>query len=166
MALAKTGDRAAVHEFIAGVKSPTRRRDAETLVELIERVTGLEPALWGTIVGFGSYPYTYESGREGDAAAIGFAPRAAATTIYLLDGVGAHEDQLAKLGPHTTGVGCLYIKDLQKVDLDVLSEIIGDTYRALAAGTYGKRARDTSRPDATGTPGTTSSGPTPSGTAA
>ena len=144
MALAQTGDRAAVHEFVAGVKSAVRRRDAETLIELIEQETGLDPALWGTIVGFGSYHYRYESGREGDAAAVGFAPRAGASTIYLFDGVAAHEPQLAKLGPHTTGVGCLYIKDLQKVDLNVLREIIGDTYRALTAGTYGELARDTS----------------------
>ena len=145
MALAQTGGRSAVHEFIAGVKNSVRRRDAETLIELIEQETGLEPALWGTIVGFGSYHYRYVSGREGDAAAIGFAPRSTASTIYLFDGVAAHEAQLAKLGPHTTGVGCLYIKDLQKVDLNVLREIIGDTYRALAAGTYGELARDTSR---------------------
>lgn len=150
MALAQTGDRAAVHEFIASVKNSVRRRDAETLVELIEHETGLEPALWGTIVGFGSYHYRYESGREGDGPAIGFAPRATASTIYLFDGVAARKAALAKLGPHTTGVGCLYIKDLQKVDLTVLSEIIGDTYQALAAGTYGELARDTSHaPDNT-----------------
>ncbi len=131
-----------VRDFIAKVEPERRRRDAETLLELFSRVTGVEPTLSGTIVGFGSYHYRYESGREGDTAAVAFAPRKAASTIYLVDGVGAHTEELARLGPHTTGVGCLYLKDVSAVDLDVLSEIVGGSYRTLTGGVHTQRARD------------------------
>jgi len=138
----ETGVPAEVREFIAKVQPERRRRDAETLLELFTRVTGAEPTLWGTIIGFGWYHYKYESGREGETAAVGFAPRKAATSVYLVDGVGAHTEELARLGPHTTGVGCLYLKDVSAVDLDVLAEIVGGAYRTLTAGVYTKRARD------------------------
>jgi hypothetical protein len=131
-----------VREFVAKVQPERRRRDAETLLELIGRETGEEPRLWGSIIGFGSYHYKYESGREGDTAAVGFAPRKAASVIYLVDGVGAHAEELAGLGPHTTGVGCLYLKDVSAVDLDVLAGIVRGSYRALTAGVYPKRARE------------------------
>jgi hypothetical protein len=94
------------------------------------------------VIGFGQYHYKYASGRQGDAVAAGFAPRKAATTIYLMDGIGRYEQQLEQLGPHTTGVGCLYIKDLDKIDLAVLEGIITESYRTLTAGTYGRRARE------------------------
>ena len=133
---------AEVRDFIAKVEPERRRRDAETLLELFSRVTEAEPKLWGTIVGFGSYHYKYESGREGDTAAVSFAPRKAASTVYLVDGVGAHTEELARLGPHTTGVGCLYLKDVSAVDLDVLAEIVGSSYGTLSGGVYTQRARD------------------------
>jgi hypothetical protein len=132
-----------VAEFIAGVMPDVRRRDAETLIELMARVTGEEPRMWGpTIIGFGQYHYKYASGREGDAGAAGFSPRKAATTIYLPDGVGAYEAKLRDLGPHTTGVGCLYIKKLDDVDLAVLESIIDESYRTVTAGTFGHRAAE------------------------
>src|SRR6476469_9132394 len=134
-----------VHEFIARVTPDRRRRDAETLLEVFSRVTGERPTLWGSIVGFGSYHYRYDSGREGDTAAVAFAPRKAASVVYIVDGVGAHTEELARLGPHTTGVGCLYLKDVSAVDLDVLAEIVGGAYRTLTAGVYTKRARDGGR---------------------
>jgi hypothetical protein len=93
--------------------------------------------------------HKYQSGREGDVAAAGFAPHKAATTIYLVDGVGRYEQQLERLGPHTTGVGCLYIKDLDKVDLAVLENIVAESYRTLTRDTYTLRAREgTSAPRA------------------
>jgi hypothetical protein len=119
-----------------------RARDARRLVDLMREATGEDPALRGTIVGFGEYHYRYDSGREGDAPAAGFSPRRQASTIYLLDGVAAHEDALARLGPHSTGVGCVYIKDLDAVDLAVLAEIVAASYRTLTAGTFGSRARE------------------------
>ena len=132
-----------VEEFIAGVTPAVRRRDAETLVALMRRATGHEPVLWtGGIIGFGNYHYRYETGREGDAGAAGFAPRKAASTVYLPDGVGAHADKLERLGPHTTGLVCVYLKDLSKVDLEVLEQVVGDSFRAVTAGTFTQRARD------------------------
>ena len=131
-----------VRTYLAGVTPEKRRRDAERLLELMARVTGEPPQLWGSIIGFGQYHYKYPSGREGDVAAAGFAPRKASTTIYLVDGVGRYEQQLERLGPHTTGVGCLYIKDLDKIDLSVLEAIVDESYRTVTAGTYMLRARE------------------------
>ncbi|WP_410791811.1 DUF1801 domain-containing protein [Kribbella sp. C-35] len=133
-----------VESHLAKVRSATRRRDAETMIELMRRVTGEEPRMWATVVGFGEYHYRYESGREGDAPAAGFAPRSTATTVYLNDGVGAHADLLEKLGPHTTGVGCVYIKKLDEIDLDVLETVVRRSYQNLTAGTYPHRARESS----------------------
>ena len=132
-----------VAAYIQAIPSPARRRDAETVLGLMERVTGEQPRMWGSsIVGFGGYHYRYESGREGDGPAASFSARKAALTVYLNDGVGAHEDLLSRLGPHTTSVACLYIKDLSSVDPAVLEEIVRSSYRTLTAGTYGGRARD------------------------
>ncbi|KRE23067.1 DUF1801 domain-containing protein [Agromyces sp. Soil535] len=132
-----------VRAFLDRVQHPVRRRDADTMLELMEQVTGQPARMWGTsIVGFGSYHYHYESGREGDAPAAGFSPRRGATTVYLADGVGPHPDLLERLGPHTTGVGCLYLKDLEQVDLGVLEALVRASYETLSAGTYGRRARE------------------------
>lgn len=135
-----------VQAFIEEVEDPRRRRDAETLLDLFGRATGQQPHLWKSIVGYGEYHYEYASGRKGDAPAAGFSPRRAATTIYLSDGVNAHTELLEKLGPHTTGVGCLYLKDLEAVDLDVLEEIVRSSYAALTAGTFTNRAREGGQP--------------------
>ena len=135
-----------MRDYLAAISSAVRRRDAETMIELMRRATGEEPKLWGSIVGFGEYHYKYESGREGDSAAAGFAARKPATTIYVTDGVDAHADLLARLGPHTTGVSCIYVKDLSQVDLDVLETIVARSYAALTAGTYTNRARDSPNP--------------------
>ena len=122
-------DDESVQSFLDGVTPEKRRRDAETLLALMGRVTGESPRLWGTIVGFGNYHYRYTSGREGDTAAVSFSPRKAATTIYLVDGVDRYQTQLQRLGPHKTGVGCLYLKDLAEIDLEVLEEIVTASYR-------------------------------------
>ena len=88
--------------------------------------------------------YRYDSGREGDCPAVGFAARKAATVVYLMDGVGAHRRH-ARLGPHTTGVGCLYLKDVGAVDAGVLHDMVAGSFRTLTAGTYTMRARDNGR---------------------
>lgn len=133
----------AVRAHLDTVASETRRRDADTLLELMGRITGEEPRMWGpSIIGFGSYHYKYASGREGDAPAAGFSPRKAATSVYLPDGVGTYAKQLARLGEHRVGVGCLYLKDLRKVDLEVLESIIAESHRAVTAGTFGQRAAE------------------------
>lgn len=136
---------ASVSDFIAGVAKPVRRRDAETLVALMERLTGEKPRMWGpSIIGFGQYQYEYPSGLEGIAGAMGFAPRAAATTIYLPEGTGAHTERLARLGPHTNSLVCVYIKDLEAINLDVLEEILVASYKTLTAGVFEYRAKESS----------------------
>lgn len=120
-----------VGEFIESVTSPVRRRDAHTLRELHSKITGLDPVMWGpSIIGYGSHHYRYATGHEGDMPAAAFSPRTAATTFYLygqLDG----DDLLATLGPHRRGVGCLYVTNLQRVDMDVLEQLIRRSYEAL-----------------------------------
>ncbi len=102
-----------------------------------------EPArLLGTVIGCGRYDYRYESGRSGNGPAIAFAPRKPAAVVYLMDGNCAHSSRLAKLGPHTAGVGCLYLKDLEAVDLSVLRSILERSYATLTESTYTNRARD------------------------
>jgi hypothetical protein len=120
--------------FIADVTPERRRRDAETLTALMQEISGREPVLWGTIIGFGACHYLYPTGTEGDTGLLGFAPRKAATTLYLLDGVERHADALASLGPHTTGKGCLYLKDLERIDLDVLRGILTRSLEWAEAG--------------------------------
>ncbi|MFC4137848.1 MULTISPECIES: DUF1801 domain-containing protein [unclassified Microbacterium] len=117
-----------VATFVAGVTPVKRRRDAETLTALLQEISGREPELWGTIVGFGGCHYRYPTGTEGDMPLLAFAPRKTASTIYL-ESTTAHADDLARLGPHSTGVGCLYIKDLEEVDLDVLRDILTASLR-------------------------------------
>ena len=131
-----------VRTYLDGITSAVRRRDAHTMVDLIAGATGEAPHMWGTIVGFGSFHYRYDSGREGDAPAAAFSARKTATTVYVMDGVAAHAELLATLGPHTTGVGCIYLRDLTTVDLDVPRAIVTASYATLVAGTYPHRARD------------------------
>lgn len=131
-----------VAEFVAKVAPAKRRRDAETLLALFSRATGLEPELHGTIIGYGQYHYRYESGHEGTSAAAGFSPRKAATSVYLSDGTAAHAERLARLGPHRAAVGCLYLTDLEQNDLEVLEEIVRASFTTLSRGVYGRRARE------------------------
>lgn len=129
MAVNKTKPTAAsVEEFIAAVPDPQKREDARTLTAMMSRLSGEKPYMWGsTIVGFGTYRYKYDSGREGEAGRIGFSPRAKEHVIYLIDGYAGKEAQLARLGKHRIGKSCLYIKKLSDVDQGVLEEMIRDT---------------------------------------
>jgi hypothetical protein len=120
-----------VAEFLAAIPDERRRADAERLTALMQEVTGEKPTLWGGgIVGFGSYHYKYASGHEGDAALASFAPRKQHLVVYL---VGEFEDRyaatLARLGPHQTGKGCLYLKRLADVDEDALRELVDRSVR-------------------------------------
>ena len=111
-----------VPEFINGITDETRRADAKVLVKLMQSATGKKAQMWGpSIIGFGSYHYKYESGREGDMPLVGFSPRKAATVLY---GMGEGKALLAKLGKHTTGKGCVYIKKLADVDHQVLEAVL------------------------------------------
>lgn len=130
-----------VASFIAEVTPAKRQRDAHALVDMMREISGREPALWGTIVGFGKCHYRYPTGNEGDMPVLAFAPRKTASTIYL-DSIEAHEQALAELGPHSSGVGCLYIKDLEQVDEAVLRGILERTL-AYVEGGGGEYARIT-----------------------
>ena len=121
-----------VADFLAGVTDPKRRADAQAVTALMAEVTGAEPTMWGTsIVGFGAYHYRYASGRGGDWPAVGFSPRKQALTIYLSAGFHGHDDLLGRLGPHTTGRSCLYVKRLADVDPAVLGELVAAGFRGL-----------------------------------
>ncbi len=112
-------------DFIAAVPDPVRRADAEIVCEMMARLTGDEPRMWGpSIIGFGSYRYKYDSGRSGEMCRIGFSPRKAELVLYVLDGNADQSDILARLGKHKTGKGCLYIRRLADVDADVLEAIV------------------------------------------
>ena len=111
--------------FIDALTDETRRADAKALVKLMQSATGEKPKMWGpSIIGFGSHHYTYESGREGDMPMAGFSPRKAATVLYGLMGSGESAALLAKLGKHTTGKGCLYVRKLADVDRKVLEALV------------------------------------------
>ena len=114
-----------VAAFIDTLKDPARHADAKVLLKLMQRATSEKPKMWGpSIIGFGSYHYKYESGREGDMPVIAFSPRKAATVLYGMIGFDEAAALLAKLGNHTTGKGCLYIRKLADVDQNVLEALI------------------------------------------
>ena len=123
-----------VSAYIEGLTDATRRSEARELVEVMQRASGEKPKLWGpSIVGFGSYHYKYDSGREGDMPLISFSPRKAAMVLYSMLAHSEAKAVLAKLGRHTTGKGCLYIKKLGDVDKTVLETLIKNAvahYRA------------------------------------
>ncbi len=112
-----------VTAFIAAVANPTRRADAKALVKLMQSATGEKPKMWGpSIVGFGSYHYKYESGREGDMPLISFSPRKTATALYNMGGFSGSDALRTKLG--SADKGCLYVKDLADVDQKVLETLV------------------------------------------
>jgi hypothetical protein len=114
-----------VTTFIDALTDPLRRSDAKALIKLMQKAAGEKPRMWGpSIIGFGSSHYKYESGREGDAPVIAFSPRKAATVLYGVTGFGEASALLAKLGKHSTGKGCLYIKKLADVDQHILETLI------------------------------------------
>lgn len=123
-----------VSAYIEGLTDPTRRSEARELVEVMQRASGEKPKLWGpSIVGFGSYHYKYDSGREGDMPLISFSPRRAAMVLYSMLAHAEAKAVLANLGRHSTGKGCLYIKKLADVDKTVLETLIKNAiahYRA------------------------------------
>ena len=127
-----------VADFIAAQDSAKRREDCAVLDALLRRVTGQEPTMWGpSIVGYGSYHYRYDSGREGTMCRAGFSPRKAALTLYLMGNLAdrqAEADALfARLGKHSTGKGCLYVKKLADVDLAVLERLAEISWEGMNA---------------------------------
>ena len=129
---------ASVGEFLAKVEDPGKRADSAVLIEMMERITGEKPRMWGpTIIGFGRYHYKYGSGHEGESARAAFSPRSTELTLYLSgywpEIEEEHNALLAKLGKHRTGKSCLYVKRLENVDLKVLEELVQLSYDAVNA---------------------------------
>ena len=119
---------ASVEAFLDTVEDPGRRADCAALVRLMREVTGHEPRMWGaSMVGFGSYHYRYESGREGDFFLAGFSPRKRDLSVYVMAGLERFPELLARLGKHRTGKSCLYLKRLGDVDPDVLRTLIRES---------------------------------------
>jgi hypothetical protein len=128
---------ASVEAYLNGLSDEQRRADCFTLLDLMAEVTGAEPTLWGgSIVGFGSYHYVYESGREGDWFLAGFAPRKQSLTLYIMAGFDGYEDLLGRLGKHKTGKSCLYVNRLEDVDLPTLRELVRRSVEHLAEGAF------------------------------
>jgi hypothetical protein len=118
-----------VQSYLSNIEDESRRKDCEALTKLMSKATKQEPKMWGTsIVGFGSYHYRYDSGREGEAPVAGFSSRKGDITLYLASGFPRQEELLTKLGKHNTGKGCLYIRKLNDVDLKTLEQLIVESY--------------------------------------
>lgn len=108
------------------------KKDCKALISLLKKVSGEKPKMWGkAMIGFGDHHYKYESGREGDTFLIGFAPRSKALTIYVMPGFDRYEKQLAKLGKHKVGKGCLYLDTLEGKDLTALESILSDAVKQM-----------------------------------
>ncbi len=121
-----------VRDFLNGIEDEGKRRDAKMVARIMKRATGSQPKMWGpSIVGYGKYHYVYASGREGDWMLAGFSPRKQALTLYIMSGFKGHAALLKKLGKHSTGKSCLYIKRLEDVDLEVLEELIAASVEAV-----------------------------------
>lgn len=118
-----------VMEFIEQVKEESQKQDAKVIVELMKEATGLEPKMWGTsIIGFGSYHYKYESGREGDALKLGFSPRSKNISLYMARGYDKFPELSEKLGKYTSGKSCFYIKKISDVDKFILQEMFSESF--------------------------------------
>lgn len=114
-----------VESFLNNIADEKKRHDSFIILELMKQVTGTEPEMWGeSIIGFGSYHYKYKSGREGDWFLTGFSPRVQNLTLYIMAGFDEYDQLLSKLGKHSTGKSCLYIKKIEDVDVDVLKELV------------------------------------------
>ncbi len=119
-----------VSDYIAAIGDEKKRQDCASIIDLFTQQTGLEPKMWGAgIVGFGSYDYKYESGREGTAPIVALAARANAITLYLGSSFEDREELLSKFGKHKTGKGCIYIQKIEDIDLNVLSIMVKNSFK-------------------------------------
>ena len=120
-----------VAAFLKTIKEEQKRKDCSAIIEIISKHTSLQPKMWGSaIVGFGTYHYKYESGREGDAPLVGLSPRANAITLYLSN-AKEKEDLLKKLGKHKMGGGCIYIQKLEDIDSKILIKLVDNSIKHL-----------------------------------
>jgi len=123
-------NKAGVKKFLNSVKDERKRNDCFKVLELMKIITKEEPVMWGpSIVGFGSYHYKYESGREGDFFLTGFSPRKQSLTLYIMAGFKRYSEIMKKLGKHKTGSSCLYINKLEDIDMKILKELITESIK-------------------------------------
>ena len=121
-----------VPEFLEQIEDPGRKADCKTISALMEKLSCSQPKMWGdAIVGFGDYRYKYASGREGDWFLAGFSPRKQNLTIYIMGYLENYPDHMERLGKFKNGKGCLYIKRLEDIDMDVLENLIASSIRCL-----------------------------------
>lgn len=117
--------KASVAGFLKTIKDEKRRKDCSAIIDLVSKHTGLKPKMWGSsIVGFGSYHYKYESGREGDAPLTGIASRANAITLYLGSAFDKREELLSKFGKHKASGGCIHIQKIEDIDKGILLKMV------------------------------------------
>src|SRR5262245_58487039 len=118
-----------VEDYIASLEDEQSEKDSQVLIEMMQRISGHEPKKWNTgTIGFDTYHYKYDSGREGDGHIIGFYPRKGKITVYLMDGTARYSGLLSKLGKHTTTGSCLYLKQLSDIELPILEQIVQQSY--------------------------------------
>jgi nucleoid DNA-binding protein len=114
-----------IADFLASVTDETKRKDSLEIANIFSAQTGFEPKMWGSaIIGFGSYHFKYDSGREGDAPLTGFSPRKDSIALYFSSEFDRRAELLEKFGKHKTGKGCVYIKKLEDVNVEVLKEML------------------------------------------
>ena len=123
-----------VSQFIDAVEPDQKRQDCWTVVDIMRGITGSEPVMWGaSIVGFGTYTYVNTTKKPAEWPITGFSPRKANLTLYVMPGFSNYESLMARLGKHSMGKSCLYIKKLADIDFDVLEEIIRRSVRDMKA---------------------------------
>jgi hypothetical protein len=136
---------ASITEFLESIEDESKRKDTYTILEMMKKTSKAEPKMWGSsIIGFGFYHYYYASGREGDWFLIGVSPRKQNITLYVLGGWEHKTGLLAKLGKHSLGKGCMYIKRLSDVNLPILEQLIDESYSYASklAQEYAKKQAD------------------------
>ena len=135
-----------VEDFINEIPEPEKRADSFEIAKIMEEVTGEKPKMWGpSIVGFGSYHYKYASGHEGDWPIAAFSPRKKDLTVYLMVGFQKNAELMEKLGKHSTGKSCLYIKRLSDVHVPTLKKLIKTSVKETQDYTKAQAAKSNSR---------------------
>jgi hypothetical protein len=124
---------ASVEEFLNSIQDDGKRRDCFEILKIMKQAAKVEPKMWGSsIVGFGSYHYVYASRREGDWMKVGFSPRKQNITLYIMPGFDRYKELMKRLGKHSTGKSCLYIKRLEDVDTKVLKELVRESVKVMS----------------------------------
>lgn len=124
--------KSSVASFINNISDENKRKDCKTLLKLMSELSQEKPILWGeSMIGFGTYHYKYDSGREGDFFRLGFSPRKSNLTIYLMPGYHNFEKELKALGKHKIGKSCLYINKLTDIDIKILTKMIKQSLKEM-----------------------------------